>query len=136
MTDNNDNRGAAWVFYDGHCAFCRGWIRRLMPSLKRYGFRAAALQEPWAGERLNRAEQERMKELRVITQTGAVLGGADAFVYLARFVSWLWPVWIVSYLPGAMCTMRRAYAWVARRRGCLGGGCPVDSGSLHERERP
>ncbi|MEI6084613.1 MAG: DUF393 domain-containing protein [Verrucomicrobiota bacterium] len=92
------------VYFDGECAFCTRWARRG----SRLGFRFV----PFAN---GRAEGE----VRVVTEAGATLGGVDAIAYLCRQVWWLWPVWLLSRLPG----MGRVYQWVAAHRYFLNGTC-------------
>lgn len=97
------------VFYDGECAFCTRWARRGRAWL---GFRFVAV-----------ANGAAEIEMKVVTDAGAWLRGADAIVFLCRHVWWLWVVWAVSRLPGMMRVLRWTYRWVAANRYCLNGAC-------------
>src|SRR5436309_25528 len=109
ITEQSETTGIV-VLYDGACTFCTRWARRAERWLPKRGFRFAPL--PVAGD-----------EMKVVTTTGEMLGGADAAVYLARHMWWAWPVWAVSRLPGVMAVLRRGYRWVAANRYCVGGAC-------------
>ncbi len=122
MTDKNP---VGWLFYDGQCAFCRRSLRMIMPALRQAGFEAVPLQEPWVARRLAIPADRLMDEMRVLTPDGRLVGGADAFVYLARFIPWLWPLRLVARVPGAMPLLRRGYRWIAARRRCQTDACPV-----------
>ena len=112
-------RRFGWVFYDGDCAFCRSWLLRLEKPLRRRGFGLAALQEPWVGKQLGLPPEALLEELKVLSPEGHVLGGADAFLHLARNFWWAWPLWCLGALPGARPLLRRLYRFVAGNRHCL-----------------
>jgi predicted DCC family thiol-disulfide oxidoreductase YuxK len=114
-----------WLFYDAECAICRGWVQRLRKRLHRQGIGVAPLQAEWVGERLGLAPGELPEEMKLLTSTGEIFGGADAILYLARYFWWGWGLRVVAHLPGARFVLRRAYAWLARHRYCLKGGCKV-----------
>ena len=72
-----------------------------------------------------------MREMRVITPAGRVLGGATALVHVWSKIWWAWPLWLAVQVPGAKWLLERAYRWVAERRMCLSGAC-----SLHANPPP
>jgi len=126
MTDNNAKQpDAGWVCYDGDCAFCLRWRRRVARPLLRHGFDFVPLQTPWVRAKLNVSEADLQKEMRLIRPGRNVLGGADAVVTLARYVWWLWPLWLASRLPGAMGIIRAGYRHLARNRQCASGACEI-----------
>src|SRR5438067_13860604 len=86
--ENKVQRG--WVLYDGQCALCTGLAHRLRPSLERHGLEVAPLQSSWVRERLGGSTDERLKEMLLLTSTGEVFGGADAFVELSSRIWWGW----------------------------------------------
>lgn len=94
------------VLYDGECAMCSALVEHFGPILKRRGFALATL----------KAKNMPLHEMAILAQDGRVLGGADAIVYLSRFVWWAWPLSIISKLPGVMQVLRAAYRWIAFRR--------------------
>ncbi|MEE3200345.1 MAG: DCC1-like thiol-disulfide oxidoreductase family protein, partial [Planctomycetota bacterium] len=123
MSENKNH----WLLYDGTCRFCLGMVNRWRGALECRGFGFAARQEGWVRERLDLPEEELLREMRVLTPCGKVLGAADAFVFLWGKIWWCWPLWILAHIPGARWLINRAYSWVAAHRNCLGGAC-----SLHD----
>lgn len=72
-------------------------------------------------------EAELLKEMRVVTPEGAVIGGADAAVYLASRIWWARPFAVAARIPGAMPVLRAGYRWIAENRGCHDGRCRLHS---------
>lgn len=126
MTDTNAKQPTAgWVCYDGKCALCLRWVRRVERPLLRYGFGFAPLQTNWVRARLNLSETELLTEMRLLLPDRNVIGGADAVVALARYVWWLWPLWLASLVPGGMPIIRATYRHIARNRHCASGACEI-----------
>ena len=126
MTDTNAKQPTAgWVCYDGKCALCLRWVRRGERPLLRYGFGFAPLQTNWVRARLNLSETELLTEMRLLLPDRNVIGGADAVVALARYVWWLWPLWLASLVPGGMPIIRATYRHIARNRHCASGACEI-----------
>jgi len=124
MTKLNDmNWLQGWVLYDAECPFCCEWMARLEPVLTRRGFDLAPLQSPWVQECLDLKFDPPLTEMNVLTPDGKVMGGADAVVFLARFVWWAWPLYALSWFPGMKVILSRVYCWLSRRRICLGATC-------------
>jgi len=59
---------------------------------------------------------------------GRELGGADAAMEIARHIWWLWPLWLVSRIPGLMIPMRAGYRFIASRRDCLNKSHQIPKG--------
>lgn len=118
ITETTDKTGE-WVFYDDRCPFCTAWAHRVQRPLGRLGFRFAALQTPWVRQRVG----EDWDEVKVMTTDGAVLGGAEAMIHLARRVWWMRPLWVFSRMPGALPLLDCGYRYVAAKRNCLNGAC-------------
>jgi predicted DCC family thiol-disulfide oxidoreductase YuxK len=121
ITDNKNQRG--WVFFDGACRFCSALARRWSRVLNRHGFGLAPLQAPWVRETLRLAGAQLLSEMRLLTKQGVAYGGADALLQLARQIWWARPFYWISRVPGITPVLRKAYAWVARHRHCVGGAC-------------
>ena len=86
--------------FDGECLFCRSMMHRWRGTLESRGFELVPLQAEWVRRRLNLPETELMKELRVITPDGRVLGGTAGLVHLCGKMWWVWPVWLMARVPG------------------------------------
>lgn len=126
MTDNIAKAPAAgWVCYDGECALCLRWLRRVERPLLRQGFQFAPLQTAWVKARLNLADHDPLTEMRLLRLDEPVLGGAEAAVALMRHVWWLWPLWLLSRVPGTMPLFRLAYRRIAANRHCATGACAI-----------
>lgn len=124
MTDSKGRRARrGWVFFDGDCAFCMSFARRLRPVLEPRGFGIATLQDPRAREQLSLSEQQLLAELRLLMNDGSQLGGADAFVFLARYIWWGWPLWALAQSRIMRRVLRAGYRWVAARRQCHSSAC-------------
>jgi predicted DCC family thiol-disulfide oxidoreductase YuxK len=141
MTDRFDARAPrGWVLYDARCPLCTNLIGRVRASLEAGGFVPAPLQSTWVRRRLNLPEELLLKEMRVLTPDGRVLGGADALIYLAGNFDarcrpwWAWLLLAVSKLPFAMPVLRGAYRAVAARRFCRQGSCPIPKPTIPTKE--
>jgi hypothetical protein len=115
-----------WFFYYGRFPKCRIGAERFYRILHARGFGLAPLQTPWVHERLGLTS---LDEMKVLTHTNQVLGGADALIYLAGQVWWAWPLSILCRLPGMRALIWDLYRWIARNRYCLGGTCQIHSAS-------
>lgn len=126
MTDNNVKQPTAgWVCYDGECPLCLRWLQRIKRPLLRKNFGFVPLQTPWVKAKLNLSEADLLTEMRLLLPDRRVIGGADAAVTLARYVWWLWPLWLASYIPGGMPIIRATYRHIARNRHCASGACEI-----------
>lgn len=115
------NRG--WVLYDGECRFCVTAARLCKPFWDRLGFDAATLQEPWVVRTLNKAQEERLSQMWMLTPQGILLGGIDAWLYFARRVWWGFPLRVIAALPAGKRVLQHCYLWLAARRYCIAGVC-------------
>lgn len=131
ITDNNaDTPAAGWVCYDGECSLCLRWLRRVERPLLRHGFNFVPLQTDWVRARLNLTTPELLQEMRLLRADQTVLGGADAAIVLMRYVWWLWPLWLLSRVPGMMPIFRATYRFIARNRHCRQGQCRLGKETL------
>lgn len=105
-----------WILYDAECRMCRDMMRRFEKTFTSRGFVFAPLQ-------LELKPGERPSEMRVRTADDRDFGGAEAVLFLARFVWWGQPLRWFSKLPGAKMLLRRIYHEIAARRSCDGGAC-------------
>jgi predicted DCC family thiol-disulfide oxidoreductase YuxK len=120
-TESESFRG--WIFYDSGCEFCRNLARRFGSTCTRRGFRFAPFQSPWLAPEMNLPPGAPLSEMRVRMADGRDFGGADAVVFLSRFVWWGKPLSLLARLPGAQFFLRVIYREIAARRSCDGGVC-------------
>ena len=101
-----------WILYDGECSFCRGLASRFENTFNQRGFGFTPFP---AGPR--------PPEMRVRTTDHRDFGGADAVVFLSRYIWWASPLFFLSKLPGARPFLHRIYREIAARRSCDNGAC-------------
>ena len=109
--------------YDADCPWCARVVGWCGDALARRGFAVAALQEPRARARLGLPAEELMAEMKLLRADGAVFGGAEALLELARHFAVLAPLRWAARWPSVRRGLGQAYAWVARHRPCAKGGC-------------
>lgn len=117
-SSSSRNRGG-WILYDRDCRYCIAAATRFAPIFAKRGFRFIPLQTPWVQQRLGLVPGAPLEEMRVLTLDDTDLGGADAILFLARQVWWLWPLSIVGRLPGMHGVVDAGYRWIAAHRGCV-----------------
>ena len=117
------NKG--WVFYDGECALCSGWVERTYALLLRRGYHFVPLQTSWAKMRLGLNADEPLTEMKLLRESGEILGGADALIQMARVIWWLWPLYAFAKVPGIKPVMSLLYRRLAADRHCFGNQCKV-----------
>jgi predicted DCC family thiol-disulfide oxidoreductase YuxK len=123
-TDSKGRRASrGWVFFDRDCPTCTSLARRFRRTLEARGFGLAALQDPRAQALLALPPEELLREMRVATSEGQILGGADAVIYLARQIWWAWPLYPAAKLPGVLRLLGIGYRWIADHRTCRSGVC-------------
>ena len=123
ITDSLNTAARDWVCYDAECALCVRWARRTRALLEKHGFALLPLQSPPVRAALRLPEGELLAEMRVITRDGRIFGGADALVYLSRFIGQ--PISLLTRIPGTKALLRIGYGFLARNRNCRAGACRV-----------
>jgi predicted DCC family thiol-disulfide oxidoreductase YuxK len=124
-TSKQDHAIRAWLFYDGECPICCRWVERLRAPLSKHHFGFAPLQSDFAQKTLRLNPGEIPGEMKSLTAEGAVLGGADAALHIARFLWWAKPISLAAWLPGGKALIRWLYKRVAAQRYCFGGKCKL-----------
>jgi len=133
-------RVRGWVLFDAACSVCLNLIARNQDTLQAAGFQPEPLQSPWVRERLKMPDDQLLKEMRLLTREGQVLGGADAMVHLAKELGkgsrpwWAWVLVIASKVPFSMPVLRVGYRWIAARRHSRQGVCAVPNMPKREGE--
>lgn len=133
FSDSTEAVYRGWVFYDGECEFCTGWVHRFEPTLLARGFHCAALQDAWVAPLLRANRAELLRGVRVWLPAGAAeeetlgisLVGAEAVIFLAREFFWARPlVWLARSGAGRRW-IHAVYERIAARRHCLAACAPL-----------
>lgn len=111
------------VCYDGECSLCLGLIGRWGHRMRRAGFRLAPLQLPAIQRRLGITHVP--DEMKLITATGEVIGGADAVVAIAEGLGLSHDLALGARSPLVGPLLRQLYAVVAKHRSCVDGACQI-----------
>jgi predicted DCC family thiol-disulfide oxidoreductase YuxK len=106
------------VLIDGGCPMCRRTARllRAVDWLGRLTFADgtnAALRNQWAP---GLPEEAVLREMNVVSPSGARAGGYEGFLQIATVVPLLWPAGLLGRIPGIRHLGRAAYRWIAARR--------------------
>jgi predicted DCC family thiol-disulfide oxidoreductase YuxK len=111
-----------WILFDRDCSFCSTLALRFASVFAKRGFHFEPLQQAWVLERLHLTAEQALEEMRVLTASGQVFGGADAIVFLARQVWWATPLAAIARFPFVHSLLDRGYRWVAAHRTCAING--------------
>jgi len=107
------------VLYDGQCGFCSRWVRYWAGTLAWRGFKIASLDEPWVAQKIKMPREELLTDIRLLTPSGALISGADVYLYVTRRIWWAWPFYAIFSLPGFNRLVHVGYRWFARNRYCV-----------------
>jgi predicted DCC family thiol-disulfide oxidoreductase YuxK len=126
MTDTKGRHAErGWICFDRDCTVCTSLARRFRRTFEKRGFGLAALQDARVAALLALPPDQLLREMRVVTTTGEINGGAEAIVYLAKQVWWAWPFFAAAHIPGVSQILDVCYRWVADHRACSSGTCSV-----------
>jgi predicted DCC family thiol-disulfide oxidoreductase YuxK len=114
-----------WILYDGECGFCFRWVHFWKNVVERRGFAVKDLQSARAGGVLHISQENLLEDIRVLTRTGNLESGADAYLYVARRIWWAWPFYAVFRLPGFNWILWWGYRWFNRNRYRISRHCPL-----------
>ncbi|MGD0832365.1 MAG: DCC1-like thiol-disulfide oxidoreductase family protein [Terracidiphilus sp.] len=112
-----------WILYDGDCAVCIRWMHFWDPILRRRGFVIDTLQADWAAKALGMPRDEILRDIRLLTASGASYAGADVYLFVAKKIWWTRPFAVLFSLPGFKSLLWAAYRWFAANRQCVSGRC-------------
>lgn len=107
------------VLYDGQCGFRSRWVRYWAGTLAWRGFKIASLDEPWVAQKIKMPCEELLTDIRLLTPSGALISGADVYLYVTRRIWWAWPFYAIFSLPGFNRLVHVGYRWFARNRYCV-----------------
>ena len=115
------------IFYDASCGLCRSAVDRFGPMTERRGFSWIPLQEPRVRALLNLEGDEMPDEVKLMTRKGRLLGGPDVILFVAKYIWWARPLWLIGKIPGVRPVMRLWYRWIAKHRHELSQACAIES---------
>lgn len=115
--------GRGIVCYDADCTLCMNLVGRWGHRLRRAGFSLAPLQLPVIQRRLGLIGIP--DEMKLITSTGGIIGGADAVVAIAEGLGLSHDIAQGARSPLVGPLLRQLYAVVAKHRSCAGGTCQL-----------
>jgi predicted DCC family thiol-disulfide oxidoreductase YuxK len=114
-----------WILYDGCCGFCFRWVHFWKKVVERRGFAIKDLQSASADGSLQIPQENLSDDIQVLTHTGKLESGADAYLYVSRQIWWAWPFYIIFSLPGFNSMLWWGYRWFNRNRYRISRHCPL-----------
>jgi predicted DCC family thiol-disulfide oxidoreductase YuxK len=126
--DNESKSGLpreGWILYDGGCGFCFRWVHLWKRVIERRGFALKDLQSASADRSLQLSQENLLDDIRVLTRTGKLESGANAYLFVARQIWWAWPFYGIFRLPGFNWLLWRGYRWFNRNRYRISRHCPL-----------
>ena len=106
----------AWVLYDDACGFCSRWVGFWAPTLARRGFGVSPLQAPWIREQGVLRHDQLLDDLRLLSEDGSMVEGADVYRFVMRSIWWAYPAYLLSIAPGLRSIFDRTYRAFADNR--------------------
>jgi len=119
-----------WVLYDGACGFCFRWVHLWKKVLERRGFVLKDLQSAWADGSLSISRDRLLDDILVLTRSGSIESGADAYLYVTRRIWWAWPFFAIFSLPGFNWVLWHGYHWFNRNRYHISHHCSLPRNSV------
>jgi predicted DCC family thiol-disulfide oxidoreductase YuxK len=116
------------VIYDAGCGLCSRSVVVLsrLDVLKRLRFADVDSGWAWLSRELPALDRDTcLAEMHVITSTGRILAGYDAFRAIAWVLPFGWLTLPLLYLPGVPQVGRRAYRFIATHRTTTTCAVPV-----------
>ena len=113
------------IIYDGSCPMCQGGAARFGSLLNHYHFGLIAIQDPWVQENIDCSEAEMMAEMKLWTKEKTLLGGLDAYRYIAKHIWWAVPLYLISGIPGIYQLSWWVYRRIAENRQAISQTCQL-----------
>lgn len=127
VNDTSEQPPVGWVLYDESCGICRSWVPRWRGTFHRAGFEIAPLQAEWIRTRIGIAEDESLRDFRILFVDGRQCVGADAYRALMRRIWWARPLaWVASIWPISLL-FDLAYRCFANNRHRISQACGMNS---------
>jgi predicted DCC family thiol-disulfide oxidoreductase YuxK len=120
-----DMRG--WILYDGSCGFCSKWVPFWSSTLARQGLGFAPLQADWVRDSVDMPEEDLLQDLRLFLATGELISGPDVYRHVMRHAWYLWPLYVLSRVPGLSQLFDWSYRTFANHRYEVSRACRLPS---------
>ena len=114
-----------WILYDGECGFCFRWVHLWKNVVVPRGFALKDLQSASADGSLRTSPANLLHDILVLTPSGNLESGADAYLFVTRKIWWAWPFYALFSLPGFNWMLWRGYRWFNRNRYRISRYCPL-----------
>jgi len=114
-----------WILYDGGCGFCFHWVQFWKKVVEARGFAIKDLQSASAEGILQVPQENLLDDIRVLTRSGKLESGADAYLYVAQRIWWAWPFYAIFSLPVFNSMLWWGYRWFNRNRYRFSRHCPL-----------
>lgn len=105
-----------WLLYDDSCGFCQRWVPTWGSTLRHLGYDIAPLQSDWVRARLGLSDVEVFDDIRLLLRDDSQVKGADVYRYFMRRIWWVWPLYVLTIMPGLRWIFDRAYRTFANNR--------------------
>ena len=116
---------SGWILYDGECGFCFRWVHLWESVVVRRGFALQDLQSASVDGSLHISPENLLDDLLVLTPSGKLETGADAYLFVARQIWWAWPFYALFSRPGFRWILWLGYRWFNRNRYRISRHCPL-----------
>jgi predicted DCC family thiol-disulfide oxidoreductase YuxK len=114
-----------WILYDGECGFCYRWVHFWESVVAPRGFAVMDLQSASSANLVQISRENLLDDIRVLTRSGKLKSGADAYLYVARRIWWAWPLYAIFSMPVFNSILWRGYKWFNRNRYRISRHCPL-----------
>jgi predicted DCC family thiol-disulfide oxidoreductase YuxK len=112
-----------WVLYDAACGFCSWWVPLWKATLARRGFDIAPLQSAWVRERMRLAEEELVRDIRLLFVDGTSIAGGEVYLHVMQRIWWARPCAWTFRLPGLRWLFEQTYRAFNRNRFAISRAC-------------
>lgn len=113
------------ILYDGRCGFCLRWVHFWKKVVERRGFAIKDLQSAYADGSLQIPQENLLDDVQVLTRTGKLESGANAYLHVSRQIWWTRPFYAIFRLQGFNWILWRGYRWFNRNRYRISRHCPL-----------
>ncbi len=114
-----------WILYDGGCGFCFRWVHFWKNVVERRGLALKDLQSAFDDGTLQVSQENLVDDIRVLTRSGKLESGKNAYLFVTRQIWWAWPFYAIFRLPGFNRILWGGYRSFNRNRYRISRHCPL-----------